>query len=274
MPIAKINGVNLYYEVSGKGPAVVFLHGMTGSTHDWANQVTVLSSKYKVVALDMRGHGKSSAPRTEAKYSIPIFAEDVFGLLKLLKIEKCCLVGHSIGGLIAIQFALSHKEKLAGLVLVDVPKFHGDPRCEELKLKAQELARSQGLVASVEYQYSHNPLSKEKLKKHPELKEVSIRKALMTSVDGYIYGGRAIENWQPAISRLSEISVRTQIYWGDEDTLTTAGINILKEGIQGSTLVTVHGAGHNPHEEAPEIFNQALIEFLGKVWSFKNNKNN
>jgi len=96
----------------------------------------------------------------------------------------------------------------------------------------------------------------------------------MTSVDGYIYSERAIENWQPAISRLSEISVRTQIYWGDEDTVTTAGINILKKGIQGSTLVTVHGAGHNPHEEAPEIFNQPLIEFMGKVWSFKKNKSN
>ena len=274
MPVAKINGVNLNYEVSGKGPAVVFLHGMTGSTHDWANQIPVLSPKYKVIALDMRGHGKSSAPRTEAKYSIPIFAEDVFRLLKLLSIGKCCLVGHSIGGLIAIQFAMSHGDRLAGLVLVDVPKFHGDPRYEEQKRKAQELARTQGLAAAVEYQYRHNPISIEKLRKHPELKEVSLRKALMTSVDGYIYGGRAIENWQPATSRLSEINVRTQIYWGDEDTLTTAGINILKKGIHGSTLVTVHGAGHNPHEEAPEIFNQTLLKFLERVWSLGNNRNN
>jgi 3-oxoadipate enol-lactonase len=183
-------------------------------------------------------------------------------------------VGHSIGGLIAVQFALSHGDRLAGLVLVDVPKFHGDPRYEELKQKAQEVARSQGLEAAVEYQYSHNPISIEKLRMHPELKEVSLRKALMTSVNGYIYGGRAIENWQPAKSRLSEISVQTQIYWGDEDTLTTAGVNILKKGIHGSTLVTIRSAGHNPHEEAPEIFNHALLKFLKRVWHLENNGNN
>jgi pimeloyl-ACP methyl ester carboxylesterase len=91
MPVANINGVNLNYEVAGQGQAVVFLHGMTGSTQDWANQIAVLSPNYKVVALDMRGHGKSEAPKTEAVYSIPIFADDVFGMLNLLGIRKCCL---------------------------------------------------------------------------------------------------------------------------------------------------------------------------------------
>ena len=84
MPVANINGVKLNYEISGQGKAVVFLHGMTDSTQDWASQIAVLSPKYKVVALDMRGHGKSAAPKAEAGYSIPIFAEDVFGLLNLL----------------------------------------------------------------------------------------------------------------------------------------------------------------------------------------------
>ena len=58
MPIANINGVNLNYEIVGQGNAIVFLHGYTGSIQDWANQIPVLSPKYKVVALDQRGHGK------------------------------------------------------------------------------------------------------------------------------------------------------------------------------------------------------------------------
>ena len=118
MTIANINGVNLNYEVSGQGPAIVFLHGLTGSTQDWVNQMSVLSLKYKVVALDMRGHGKSAAPSREEEYSIPIFAQNVLGLLKMLNIEKCCLVGHSLGGFIALEFALAHQETLAALVLV------------------------------------------------------------------------------------------------------------------------------------------------------------
>jgi 3-oxoadipate enol-lactonase len=100
MTLANINGVNLNYEVTGQGPAVVFLHGGNGSTQDWSNQIEILSLKYKVVALDIRGHGKSAAPKNEAEYSIPIFAEDVRGLLDLLGIRTCCLAGHSLGGYI------------------------------------------------------------------------------------------------------------------------------------------------------------------------------
>ena len=80
MPVANINGMNLNYEISGRGSAVVFLHGGNGRAQDWANQFPVLSPKYTVIALDIRGHGKSEGPKTEAEYSIPRIAEDVRGL--------------------------------------------------------------------------------------------------------------------------------------------------------------------------------------------------
>ena len=149
MPIANINGVNLNYETSGQGEAVVFLHGMTGSTQDWVNQTGVLSPDYRVVALDMRGHGQSAAPPGEEEYSIPIFTEDVFGLLKLLNIKRCCLVGHSVGGFIALQFALKHQDMLAALVLVDTAggQIASAPGAAQLRQKLDELARSQGMEA-------------------------------------------------------------------------------------------------------------------------------
>jgi pimeloyl-ACP methyl ester carboxylesterase len=267
MPVADINGVHLNYEVAGQGEAVVFLHGMTGSTQDWANQVVALSPKYRAVALDMRGHGKSGAPPTEAEYSIPLFAEDVLGLLNRLNIKKCCLAGHSIGGFIALQFALNHPDRLAGLVLVDTSsgQFGRDPNYAQLRQKLDELAHSQGLEAAFEYEAANNPMRIERFQKHPELRQVSRQKVLMTSVNGYIYGPRAIAKWQPVTPRLSEIRVPTLIFWGDEDTPFAEPVRILKEGIAGSELVTVQGAGHNPHEEAPEVFNQALLKFLERV---------
>jgi pimeloyl-ACP methyl ester carboxylesterase len=267
MPVANINGLNLNYEVAGKGQAVVFLHGMTGSTQDWANQIAVLSPKYKVVALDMRGHGKSAAPTTEAGYSIPLFAEDVLGLLNVLDIRKCCLAGHSIGGFIALQFALDHADRLASLVLVDTSsgQFGIDPNYAQLRQKLDELARSQGPEAAFEYDARNNPMRIERFQKHPELREVSRQKVVMTSVAGYIYGPRAIAKWQPVTPRLSEIRVPTLIYWGNEDTPFAEPVKILKKGIVGSEMVTVQGVGHNPHEEAPEIFNQALLKFLERV---------
>ncbi len=267
MPIAKINGVNLHYEVAGQGETIVFLHGMTGSTQDWNNQVAALPSKYKVITQDMRGHGKSEAPSKEEEYSIPIFANDVFDLLKLLDIKKCCLGGHSIGGFIALEFALKHQDMLTGLVLVDTSsgQFARDPGFVQLRQKLDELARSQGIEAAFEYDAANNPQRIERFQKHPELKEVSRRKVLMTSVDGYIYCPRAIGKWEPVTSRLSEIKVPTLIYWGDEDIGFTEAVQTLKEGIADSELITVKGVGHSPHEEAPDVFNEALLKSLGRI---------
>ena len=267
MPVANINGVNLNYEVAGHGEAVVFLHGMTGSTKDWANQLRVLSPKYRVVTIDHRGHGKSAAPSGEEEYSVQIFTEDVFALLKMLNIERCCLAGHSLGGFIALEFALEHPDMLAALVLVDTSsgQFARDPNYTQLRQKLDELARTQGTAAAFEYDAAHNPMRIERFQKHPELREVARQKVLMTSVDGYIYASRAIGKWVPVTPRLSEIKVPALIFWGDEDSPFTEAVQILKKGIANSELITVKGAGHNPHEEAPDVFNKALLEFLDRI---------
>lgn len=267
MPIANINGGNLNYEVAGQGEAVVFLHGYTGSTQDWANQASVLSPKYKVIALDLRGHGKSAAPSREGEYSVPIFAEDACALLKMLNIKKCCLVGHSLGGFIALQFALEHQDMLAALVLVDTSSGQSTraPSFAQLRQKLDELARSQSMEAAFEYDAANNPMRIERFQKHPELREITRQKVLMTSVDGYIYASRAIGKWAPVTSELSEIKVPVLIYWGDEDLGFTEAVQVLKEGIADSELITVKGVGHSPHEEAPDVFNEALLKFLNRV---------
>jgi len=267
MPVANINGMELNYETTGEGEAVVFLHGMTGSTQDWANQMSVLSPKYNVVALDQRGHGKSAAPPREEQYSIPIFADDVFALLRMLDVKKCCLVGHSVGGFSALQFALEHPDVLAALVLVDTSsgQFARDPSFTQLKQKQDELARSQGMEAAFEYGMANNPIMKERLQKHPEFGEVTRRKMLTTSVDGYIYGSSAIGKWQPVTPRLSEIKVPALICWGEEDLGFTEAVQVLKEGIVDSELVTFKDVGHNPHEEAADAFNEALLKFLSRI---------
>ncbi len=267
MPIANINGVNLYYETAGNGNVVVFLHGMTGSNKDWANQIAVLSLKYKVIAWDNRGHGKSDAPALEEDYSIPIFANDVYGLLKHLNIKKCCLAGHSFGGFVALQFALDYQDMLAGLVLVDTSSgiFARDPSYAQIRQKQDELAYSQGTEAAFEYERTHNPMRIETFKKHPEQIEIARRKVRETSVNGYIYVPRAFDKWPPVTSRLSEIKVPTLIFWGNEDVGFTDAVQVLKQGIANSELVTVKGVGHNPHEEAPDIVNRELLKFLDRV---------
>lgn len=267
MPVTNINGVNLNYEVAGQGKTVGFLHGYTGSSQDWTNQVPLLSPKYRVITPDQRGHGKSAVPLREEDYSMQIFRDDVFTLLKKLNVSQCCLAGHSLGGFIALEFALAYPDMVAALVLVDTSsgEFERALGYAELRQNLDELARSRGMEAAFEYEAANNPVRVERFQKHPELKEITRQKMLMTSVDGYVFVSKAMGKWQSVTARLADIKVPTLIYWGDEDTPFTKAVQTLKDGIAGSELVTVKGAGHNPHEEAPDVFNEALLKFLNRI---------
>ncbi len=267
MPILSVNNINLCYEEAGEGETIVFLHGYTGSSQDWANQIPSVSKKYRAVAMDSRGHGRSEAPTEEEDYSVKIFSEDVYALLLKLGIEKCCLVGHSMGGFMALQFVLDHPEIIKALVLVDTSsgEFEVAPGYAELRAKLDELARNDGMEAAFEYDAANNPMRIERFEKHPELREVTRRKMMSTSVDGYIYVARTFGKWEPVTDRLNEIGVPTLVFWGEEDTPFLKASQILRDNIAGAKLVTMSGVGHNPHEEAPELFNATLLRFLSTI---------
>jgi pimeloyl-ACP methyl ester carboxylesterase len=269
MPVANINGMNLNYEISGRGPAVVFLHGGNGRAQDWANQFPVLAPSYTAIAMDIRGHGKSEGPKTETEYSIPLIAEDVLGLLNLLRIDKCCLVGHSFGGFVALQFAVTHQDRLAGLVPVDTssgPYGGGNTKTGELTRKLVEIAVSRGMDAVFEYDAAHNPERVEKFEQHPELIEPARQTMLSMSVNAYIWGSRTVAKWQPVTPMLVEIRVPTMIFWGEEDKRFETAVKTLKQDIPGAVLITIKNVGHSPHQDAPDIFNLELLKFLQRVW--------
>ena len=264
MPIHITKDIHLYYEKRGDGQPLVFLHGFTGSTRDWDNQTDLLSKRYQTLAVDHRGHGKTSAPAMAEAYTINLFSEDVYSLLKKLKTTPCCLIGHSMGGFMSLQFTLDHPEMVKALVLVDTSSGEWEiaPGYAELRAKLDDLARNEGLQAAFEYDATHNPARIERFKKHPELRELARQRVMNTSVDGYIYVARSFGKWGPVTRRLSEISVPTLIFLGEEDTPFFRASQILNDGIAGSQLVKVQGAGHSPHEEATDFFNEKLEAFL------------
>ena len=117
MPKIRVNGVNIYYEISGQGPALVLLHGWTENHNFWKFQIPDFSKDYKVVAIDLRGHGKSDKPET--KYSIQKFADNLYHVLNGLGIDGAIIAGHSMGGMTALVFCLTHPEKVKALILVN-----------------------------------------------------------------------------------------------------------------------------------------------------------
>lgn len=111
------NGIDIAYDMQGAGPALLFIHGL-GSTHsDWEPQMAAFAKQYKVISLDLRGHGHSSKPA--GPYSIALFAADVAALLRGLDIDAAHVVGISLGGVIGFQLTLDHPELVKTLTVVN-----------------------------------------------------------------------------------------------------------------------------------------------------------
>ena len=267
MPIVHVNNIDLSYVENGTGEAIVFLHGYTGSTKDWEKQISFFSKNYRAIAIDHRGHGNTEAPSRKEDYAIKIFSQDVYALLNKLGVDRCCLVGHSMGGYMALQIILDHPDIVKALVLVDTAsgQIERPKGFVELRAMLDELARKEGLRAAFEYEAANSPLRIERFAKHPEQREISLNKTLNTSVDGYIYVARSFGEWPPVTDRLGEIDVPTLIFWGEEDTPFLKASKIMNESISGSRLVKIPDVGHNPHEEVPDLFNQTLDGFLSEV---------
>ena len=130
--------------------------------------------------MDHRGHGSSDAPSVAEAYSIPIFADDVYGLIEYLGLTKCCLVGHSMGGFIALQLALDHPSLITSLVLVNTSSGRLDiPGYAEMRAKLDEIALRDGMEAAFEYNAQHNPLTRKRFETFPELKDIPKQKDVL-----------------------------------------------------------------------------------------------
>ncbi len=112
----KVDDIELYYEVHGEGEPIIFSHGWVEDCSIWKSQTEFFAKKYKVIVYDQRGHGKSDKPKGD--YSIQTLSNDLHSLIQELNLKKVTLVGHSMGGMTALVFALDHPDKVSKLVLV------------------------------------------------------------------------------------------------------------------------------------------------------------
>jgi 3-oxoadipate enol-lactonase len=117
MPYCITNGIKLFYRESGQGEPVLLLHGLGSCGEDWQDQIDAFSRDYRVITVDTRGHGRSDKP--QGPYNMPTYASDVINLLDHLGIDRCHLVGFSMGGMIAFQIAADAPQRLRSLTIVN-----------------------------------------------------------------------------------------------------------------------------------------------------------
>jgi 3-oxoadipate enol-lactonase len=153
MTTVDIDDTTLYYERSGHGPAMVFVHGMCGDADVWADQADRFSDRHTCVRYDRRGHTRSN--RGDAPLSVARHADDVAALIRTLDLAPCLLVGSSGGAVIALDVARRHGELLCGVVLSEPPQFSLDPDAGrvfmgELAPRVEEAMTTGGPPAAVD----------------------------------------------------------------------------------------------------------------------------
>ncbi|HWI35013.1 MAG TPA: 3-oxoadipate enol-lactonase [Burkholderiales bacterium] len=253
---AKVNGIELNYEVSGKegAPWLVFSHSLACNVRMWDPTIAAFKDQYRILNYDMRGHGQSNVPG--GAYTLDMLADDVLGLMKELKIERCKFIGLSIGGMIGQTLALRQTGKFEKMVLADTG--HTQPP-EAIKQWEDRIrtAHEKGMKALVPPTMERwfTPAGRETA---PAKKIADIIAA--TPVNGYVGCAQAIMKLNTT-ARLKEIKVPVLAITGEADP-SAGATKYIGENVPGAKFVSISQAAHIANVEQPEKFNQALRDFL------------
>jgi 3-oxoadipate enol-lactonase len=260
---ANVLGASLYYDVMGIGEPLVLAHGFSLDSRVWDGQVGPWSQDHQVIRYDLRGFGQSSpgdGPYTNV--------DDLMGLVRHLGLSRVTVVGLSLGGGAAINFALTYPEALRALVVVDssLGGFSLSPEFAAAQAAVRTAAHERGLAAARAVWLSSPLFSL-------AMTIPTVSTALRTMVGAYsgwhwlnADTGRAMT--PPAISRLGEIRVPTLIIVGELDIPDFHNIAAtLKREIAGAQSVVVPRAGHLPNLESPDFFNSVVLRFLDDMSS-------
>jgi 3-oxoadipate enol-lactonase len=256
---ATINGIQLAYDDEGQGTPLVFLHAFPMNRRMWMPQRAALASRYRVIALDLRGHGESDAPLW--RYSLDLFAEDLRALLDHLAVQQAVMIGLSMGGYLLFAFHRNYPERIKALVFADTRAEADKP--EQVTWRFQLAQRAHTLGASVVADEMVPKLLASGSQARPELVEQVRAIIHSTPVTGIAGDLMAIAERPDSTGQLAGIRCPTLVIVGQQDGLTTPDENRrIAEGIAGARLAVIPAAGHLSSLEQPEAFNAALRSFL------------
>lgn len=253
MPFLTVDdGCELYYETHGSGPAIAFLSGFMGITDIWAEQFRALSDRYTCIGLDNRGAGRSDKPLPRIAYGVSRHAKDLHAVLGHLGVDRVVVVGHSMGGATACQYALDHPAQVAGLV--PVGSFASGRQIHSVGNTLERIESAVTTKASRVSFYESVGL--------PHAIALESTKWELYAVMGNARSFMAFD----ATGRLAEIRTPTLVIHGDRDIvspLDPCGLS-LRDGIPGAVLEVIPDANHCPMSEQAERVNALLDSFLAQ----------
>jgi 3-oxoadipate enol-lactonase len=260
MAKAKINGVELAYTDEGRGTPLLLIHAFPLNKSMWETQARAFKASYRVITIDLRGHGKSEAPLW--RYTMEQFADDLCGLLDHLGVGKAVLGGLSMGGYALFAFYRKYPDRATALVLADTKAGVDTPEGKAGRYAMAQKLSKEG-IGTVEEAMLPRLLSPGTLRTQSPIVEQVRQMIRSTPVSGIVGDLMAMTDREDALPLLPRITCPTLVVVGEQDQATPpAESRLIAESIPGAHLVIIPRAGHLANLEEPEAFNRALLRFL------------
>jgi 3-oxoadipate enol-lactonase len=257
MPLAKINGINIFYKVEGQGEPLVMIMGFGAGHRGWLFQVPYFRKYYQVITFDNRGVGKSDKP--PGPYSTGTMAEDTIGLMDNLHIDRAHIMGVSMGGMIAQEIAINHPQRVSKLVLGCTYASRQGASADTKEISEVIQLPSPGMSAGIVSLSLNNPI-------YQWISRLVVRIAYLfvsTSTKTGLRGQREACNKHNSLDRLHSINAPTLVIAGTKDRIIKpSSADLIASKIPAARLVKVEGGSHTFYMEMRSVFNGEVLKFL------------
>jgi 2-succinyl-6-hydroxy-2,4-cyclohexadiene-1-carboxylate synthase len=265
----RVRGIEIETEEAGHGErAFVLVHGFTGSRDDWLEQMPRLAAFGRTLAVDQRGHGGSTNTGDPDGYLLEELVADLDAALTALDVPRCDLLGHSMGGMVAMRFALAFPERVHSLVLMNTaarPFRFLPPPILEASLGLVRGRGMRALAGVIRQGAATRPPSARRCAEAMGERFWERVETKLAGMDPAAYEGLGGRHHAGVVDRLGEIACPTLVLVGEEDTVFLAPADELEKGIPGARRVTIPAAAHSPQLENAEAWLAAIRGHLERV---------
>lgn len=259
----KANAISMNYEVKGDGQNLVLIHGAGDNLNMWYHQVPVFSETYRVITYDVRGSGKTESP--EGEYSLLLYSEDLYQLMKAIGMENAYFLGYSMGGRIALELAATHPEVAKAVVLANSSAGLISPSPEILARRKVLLEfLDMGDIKSVAEMMTIDAFSPNFKSKNPTEFERYMRVKLQNKPRSFARVMRSLGMPTPSPD-LDKVECPVLLIVGENDSyMKVEQAKRIHQALVGSKLVVLP-TGHAAAIELPDKFNLAVLDFLSAI---------
>ena len=264
MTTVSANGIDIFYRHDGVGPDLVLIMGLGGHSGAWAPNLAAFAKHFRTLAFDNRGAGRTSAP--DEPYSIRGMADDTAALMDALDIRHAHVVGVSMGGMIAQEFAINHPEKVDRLVLACSRARTGElrKRVSVAQRALWEAGVSRDAISAIQQPWGRTSATLQDERAPLDVLDLQAKDPYPIATHAYLRQLDATMD-HDTLERLGQIRAETLVLVGAEDLLTPPYESAeLARHIPGAELRILPRGGHGFNAEYPAAFNGAVLDFLGR----------